>query len=186
MIGTITSRILDLILLEAFRKTVVRVVNKRLSQILVEYNILEDPNYADLPGDSIASPIHIMNNLLEDVRQKNKEIWILFQDMKKAFDSVSLKMMEKVLERIKVPNLLIKFLLNLYNKKKIKVYTEYSLTKEFEAEDRLDQGEVVSPLMWRIFYDLLLCLIYKKENLGYKIELKQPANLNTNKTSISL
>ena len=56
-----------IILLEAFRKTVVRVVNKRLSQILVEHNILEGPNYADLPGDSTASPVHIMNNLLEDV-----------------------------------------------------------------------------------------------------------------------
>ena len=136
-----------IILLEAFRKTVVRVVNKRLSQILVEHNILEGPNYADLPGDSTASPVHIMNNLLEDARQKNKEIWIFFQDIKKAFDSVSLKMMKKTLERIKVPNLLIKFLLNLYNKRKIKVYTEYSLTKEFEAENGLNQGEVVSPLM---------------------------------------
>jgi len=92
--------------------------------------------------------------------------------MKKAFDSVSLKMIEKALERIKMPNLLTKFLLNLYNKRKIKVYTEYRLTKEFEAEDGLDQGEVVSPLMWRIFYDLLLCLIYEKEDLDYKIELK--------------
>ena len=56
----------------------VRVVNKRLSQILIEHNILEGPNYAGLLGDSTASPIHIMNNLLEDARQKNKEIWILF------------------------------------------------------------------------------------------------------------
>src|SRR5437763_892574 len=39
--------------------------------------------------------------------------------MKKAFDSVSLKMMEKTLERIKVHDLIIKFLLNLYNKRKI-------------------------------------------------------------------
>ena len=100
--------------------------------------MLEGPNYAGLPGDSTSSPIHIMNNLLEDARQKNKEIWILFQDMKKAFDSVSLKMMEKALERIKVPNLLTKFLLNLYNKRKIKVYTGYGLTKEFEAEDGLN------------------------------------------------
>src|SRR5437763_6962246 len=106
--------------------------------------------------------------------------------MKKVFDSVSLKMMKKVLERIKMSDLLIKFLLNLYNKRKIKVYTEYSLTKEFKAEDELDQGEVVSPLIWRIFYDLLLCLIYKKENLDYKIELKWSANLNMNETSSSV
>ena len=65
--------------------------------------------------------------------------------MKKAFDSVSLEMMKKALERIKVPDSIIKFLLNLYNKRKIRVITEYGLTREFEVEDRLDQGEVVSP-----------------------------------------
>jgi len=89
-----------------------------------------------------------MNNLLEDARQKDKEVWILFQDMKKAFDSVSLTMMEKALKRIKIPDLTTKFLLNLYNKRKIKVITEYGLTKEFEAGDGLDQGEAASPLMW--------------------------------------
>ena len=92
--------------------------------------------------------------------------------MKKAFNSVSLKMIEKVLKRIKISNIIAKFLLNLYDKKKIKVITEYSLTKEFEAKDSLDQGEVVSPLMWYIFYDPLLYLIYKEGNLNYKIELK--------------
>jgi len=100
--------------------------------------VLEGPNYTGLSGDSTASPIHIMNNILEDARQKNKELWVLFQDMKKAFDSVSLEMMEKALERIKLPELTIRFLLSLYNKRKIKVITEYGLTKEFEAGDGLD------------------------------------------------
>jgi len=111
-----------------------------------------------------------MNNILEDARQKSKEVWILFQDMKKAFDSVSLIMMKKALRRIKLPDQIIRFLLSLYNRQKIKVITEYGLIQEFEAEDGLNQGEVVSPLMWRIFYDPLLCLIHKKENLGYIVE----------------
>jgi hypothetical protein len=38
-----------------------------------------------------------MNNMLKEAREKNKEIWILFQDMKKAFDSVRLIMLEKAL-----------------------------------------------------------------------------------------
>ena len=67
--------------------------------------------------------------------------------MKKAFNSVSLEMMKKVLKRIKELDSIIKFLLNLYNKRKIRVITDYRLTREFEAEDRLDQGEVVLPLM---------------------------------------
>jgi len=174
-----------IVLLEAFRKTVVRIVSKRLDQIFVTHKVLEGPNYAGLSGDSTASPIHIMNNILEDARQKNKEVWVLFQDMKKAFDSVSLEMMEKALRRIKLPELMIRFLLSLYNKRKIRVITEYGLTKEFEAEDGLDQGEVVSPLMWRIFYDPLLCIIHKEENLGYVIDSNWPQDLRTNKTQVS-
>ena len=61
-----------------------------------------------------------------------------FLEYKKAFDSVNLTIIEKILKRIKIPNSITKFLLNLYNKRKIKVITEYSLTKEFEVEDELD------------------------------------------------
>src|ERR1044071_7677618 len=105
--------------------------------------------------------------------------------MKKAFDSVSLIMMEKALKRIKIPDLTTKFLLNLYNKRKIKVITDYGLTKEFEAGDGLDQGEVVSPLMWRIFYDPLLTEISKRKDLGYRMELNWPCDLKTNKAQIT-
>src|SRR5205085_5702629 len=101
--------------------------------------------------------------------------------MKKAFNSVSLVMIEKVLKRIKLSEIAISFLLNLYNERKIKVITEYGLIEKFVARDSLDQGEVVSLLMWRIFYDLLLCIIHKEEDLEYKIELNWPQDLRTNK-----
>src|SRR5437868_1716756 len=179
------ANVRPIVLLEAFRKTVVRIIGKRLDQIFITNKVLEGPNYAGLSGDSTASPIHIMNNILEDARQKNKEVWVLFQNMKKAFDSVSLEMIEKALRRIKLPELMIRFLLSLYNKKKIRVITEYGLTKEFEAEDGLDQGEVVSPLMWRIFYDPLLCIIHKEENLGYIIDSNWLQDLRMNKTQVS-
>src|SRR5437868_4085606 len=90
-------------------------------------------------------------------------------------------MMEKALKRIKLLKIAISFLLNLYNERKIKVITEYGLTEEFVAGDSLDQGEVVSPLIWRIFYDPLLCIIYKEEDIGYKIELNWLQDLKTNK-----
>src|SRR5205085_6002769 len=142
---------------------------------------LQGPNYAGLSGSSTSSPIHIMNNLIEEAREKNKEIWILFQDMKKAFDSVSLKMLEKALERIKLPTSTKKFLLNLFNSRRIKVITSFGLTQEFTAEDGLDQGEVVSPLLWRIFYDLLLYEMQNKRKLEYEMSLDWPTNLNYNK-----
>src|SRR5205085_211265 len=81
-----------IILLETLRKTVVRVLTYRLNKILVKHDILQGHNYARLPGDSTASLIHILNSIIEDAKQKNNELWIFFQDMHKAFDSVSLEM----------------------------------------------------------------------------------------------
>ena len=175
------ANVRPIVLLEAFRKVVVRVVGKRLDIVLTKHNILQGPNYTGLSGSSTSSPIHIMNNLIEEAREKNKEIQILFQDIKKAFDSVSLKMLEKVLERIKLPTSTKKFLLNLFNSRRIKVITSFGLTQEFTAEDGLDQGEVVSPLLWYIFYDLLLYKIQNKRKLEYKMSLDQLTNLNYNK-----
>ena len=74
-----------------------------------------------------------------------------------------------------------KFLLNLFNLRRRKVITSFGLIQEFIAEDGLDQGEVVSPLLWRIFYDLLLCEIQKKRKLGYEISIEWLTNLKYNR-----
>ena len=83
------GRVRPIALLEAFRKCVTRVITKRLSKVCIEKNILQGPNFAGLPKDSTEELIHILNALLEEAQEKNKELWLLFQDMKKAFDSVS-------------------------------------------------------------------------------------------------
>jgi ribonuclease HI len=175
------SNVRPIVLIETFRKTVVRILTHRLDKILVEHNMLEGPNFAGLSGDSTASPVHIMNNIIEDARQKKNELWILFQDMRKAFDSVSLRILRKALERIKMPEYTIRFILSLYESRKIKVITSFGLTKEFEAEDGIDQGEVISPLVWRIFYDPLLCAIQSTKNLGYKMSTHWPIDIVHNK-----
>ncbi|GBC25678.2 zinc finger BED domain-containing protein RICESLEEPER 2-like [Rhizophagus irregularis DAOM 181602=DAOM 197198] len=87
----------------------------------------------------------MINSILEDTREENKTVWIVSQDMAKAFDS-------------------------------IRIITAYGLTDAFTARDGIDQGEVISPLIWRIFYDPLLHRIQEDESLGYSMELKWPYN----------
>ena len=91
-------------------------------------------------------------------------------------------MLKKVLLRIKLPEVAVNFILNLYKERKIKVVTSFRLTEEFEAKDGIDQGEVISPLVWRIFYDPLLCAIQKARDTGYKIMTRWLENLVYNTT----
>ena len=118
-------------LLETFRKSFVRIIQKRLSKIFTEHRILEGLNFAGLPGKSTSSPIHIVNNLVEDAKQKKIETWILLQDIKKAFDSVSMESIKRALLRIKAPENLISLILEVYNGRKVRVITKHGLSEGF-------------------------------------------------------
>ena len=102
--------------------------------------------------------------------------------MRKAFDSVGLKMLKKALIKIKLLEGIISLIMSLFERRKIKVITSFGLTEEFEAEDGLDQEEVISPLAWRIFYDLLLCVVKDEINLGYHMLTNWLVDLTYNKT----
>ena len=134
-------------LLETFRKLVVRIVQKRLSKVFVKKQILKEANFAGLPNESTMTPIHILNNIIEDTIQKEKEVWIVFQDMWKAFDSVSIYALELSIRRIKLLENLITFIKQLYQDHEIRVITDEGPTDFFVASNRIDQGEVISPLI---------------------------------------
>ena len=67
-----------IMLLETFRKLVVRIIQKRLCKVIVQKKILKDANFAGLPEESTMALIHILNNVIKDAIQKNNELWIAF------------------------------------------------------------------------------------------------------------
>ena len=141
------NNIRPIALIETFRKCTTKILAKRISQIMQKENILRGPNYAGLPGDSTETPVYVLNNLIEDAKENQREMWIIFQDMKKAFDSVSLKALKLALERIKIPIITINLILSLFDKREVKIITTYGTTDTFQTSDGIDQSEVLSPLL---------------------------------------
>jgi hypothetical protein len=82
-----------IVLLEVTRKCFTKILTERLGGICKERNILKGPNFAGLPGESTMEPIHLLNNICEEAREEGKELWVLFQDTAKAYDTISLNML---------------------------------------------------------------------------------------------
>jgi hypothetical protein len=145
-------------LLETARKLLVKILYLRLSKVLSSHHILQGRNFAGLPGGSTAPPITILDQLLRDCRFVNVDspLWIVSQDISKAFDSIDLNMLQLSLLRLKFPVSLIQFLLNLFTQRDNRVLTCYSSTDSYRIRIGIGQGEVISPLLWVIYIDPLL------------------------------
>jgi hypothetical protein len=103
-------------LLETARKLLVKILYLRLSKILASHHVFQDGNFAGLPGSSTAPPITILDQLLRNCRFVNFDspLWIVSQDISKAFDLIDLNMLRLFLLCLKFPVSLIQLLLNLF------------------------------------------------------------------------
>ena len=103
-----------LTLLDTLRKVVMKIITNRFSKIMAKHCVLHGNNFAGLPGGSTEIPIKLMNMIIEDVKEHNKPIWILLQDLSKAYDRVNLVILQKAMERVKIPTTCINFILDFF------------------------------------------------------------------------
>src|SRR5215216_203580 len=164
-------------LLETTRKGFVKIINNRLSKLFGKHHILRGGNFTGLPRGSTVPPIKILNMLLEDANENNKDIWILLQDLSKAFDRVDLTYLKHALERIKVPSLAVDLIINLFTSRKNAVFIAQGISDFYDVKIGIDQGEVISPLLWYIYLYPLLCEVANL-NKGYSIEHHGLTDLN--------
>src|SRR5436190_11988965 len=156
-------------LLDTARKIMTKILNKRLSSILANNNVLKGNNYAGLPGSNCDTPIATLEAIMHDAHSYNKPLFIFLQDISKAFDSIDIRMLRLALERIQLPKRFIDLTLNLFTDRYNTVITSFGHSSHYKTEIGIDQGESLSPLLWVIYLDPLLCRLNKTAQHPYII-----------------
>src|SRR4051794_13572058 len=84
-----------------------------------------------------------------------------------------------VMNRIKLPKHFVNIIISLLHNRENVVLTSHGNTEPYRVGDGIDQGDIISPLLWRIFYDSLICRI-ANSNLGYIMKEKWTDNIHVN------
>ena len=136
-----------LTLLDTMRKAIMKIITNRLSRIMAKHAVLKGNNFARLPEGSTKLPIKLMNMILEDAKENHRPVWILLQDLSKAYDRVDLSIFCKAMDHVKIPLDCTNFILDFFTHRKNAVLTQGGLSDFYDIKIGIDQGEVISPLL---------------------------------------
>ncbi len=81
------------------------------------------------------------------------------------------------MERVKIPALCISFILDFFTHRKNAVLTKGGISDFYDVKIGIDQGEVISPLLWCIYFDPLLCEINQLRK-GYNLTHTWMSNIS--------
>ncbi|KAG9304186.1 hypothetical protein G9A89_019748 [Geosiphon pyriformis] len=142
----------------------------RISLACSTFDVLRGDNFLVLKGTMTQSPIFAIGSVIKDALKKNRELWLVLQDMWKAYDSVGWKHLQNSLVRINMCSRFIRFFGSIHGGCVNRVMTNFGLTDEYKVHNDLDQRKVFSPLLWCIFYDPLLCEVKRQsDGCGYRL-----------------
>ncbi|GBC04982.1 hypothetical protein RclHR1_05990011 [Rhizophagus clarus] len=166
-----------IILLESTRKLFTKILTSRLHQILSRPNIIQPNNRASLIGESTLQPLQHLHHAIEMANIQGKTIWIGLQDLSKAYDRINISLLKLSLKRLNIPDVVVNLLCNLFSNRYNQIILPNHLSREYNIFQGIDQGEVVSPLMWIIYYDPLFAMINQDKSLHYSITTNKIQNI---------
>ncbi|KAG9305876.1 hypothetical protein G9A89_016528 [Geosiphon pyriformis] len=121
----------------------IKMVKKILSKILLdwiflvcsEFDVFYGDNFSVLRSTSTQSPVFAIGLIVEDVLEKGRKIWLVLQNMHKAYDSVGWHHLRSSLKHIKMYSRFIEFFGNIHKNRINKIMTDFGLSNSYVVYD---------------------------------------------------
>ncbi|KAG9305778.1 hypothetical protein G9A89_001066 [Geosiphon pyriformis] len=110
-----------IVLIETAHKIFSKVLSDRISAACSAFD-----------GITTQSFIFAIGSVIENALEKNYKLWLVLQDMQKAYDSVGWEHLEKSLVRIKMCSKFIQFFGNIYRDCTNRIITDFGLTGDYQ------------------------------------------------------
>lgn len=164
-------------LLASLNKLWTAVLTSRLSSFTEENSILSNSQRGGRPDMSTYQLIATLLSAISVAKKENKTLWILFLDLKKAYNSVPFWAIKQTLQDTQIPDQFVNAIMNLYDGLQSKINLQGVYSDWFHEERGVRQGDTLSPLLWILFLNPLL-LFWKQSDIGFTHEVEHAFQLN--------
>ena len=135
-------------------KVLLKIVANRLSDNCEAHDILPDEQCGFQPKRSTVDMPFVVRRLQGLARRRRIPLYMCFVDLQKAYDSVDRELLWKVLARAGVPEEMIAAIRQFHDGMQAQVrMDDGELSDWFEVTQGLRQGCVLSPLLFKFFFE---------------------------------
>ena len=132
-------------------------------------------------GGSITKCIDELLDAWDSSRESKSEIYTLFYDIKQAYDSVRVEVLERALRRIRLPDRFTRLIVDSLTGLSSRVRTAYGLSASFDVQRSLRQGDPLAPLLFVILMDALHDGLECNPFTGQSHGLRLPATMGAHR-----
>ena len=126
-----------------------RIMKERLE--VIAGKVLPESQCGSRKERGCVDMIFVARQLVEKAREHNQSLYMLFVDLRKAYDFVPRQALWKVLEKCGVPPKLLSLVKSCHEGMRAKVRVGSTTTEEFEVRNGLRQGFTLAPTLFNIY-----------------------------------
>lgn len=149
------SNIRPISLQSCLGKLLSKILARRLGAIFQQHPILNPAQRGFVLGGTTMKCIDELLDAWDWSRKGGRELYTIFYDIKQAYDSVEVLVLERAMTRLQLPPLFIRLIVDSLTGLSSCIRTTYGHTRCFPVRRSVRQGDPLAPLLFIILMDAL-------------------------------
>ena len=164
-------------------KIFARILLNRLNKHICDIGLIPESQCGFRSGRGTTDMVFALRQIQEKCRLYSEDLYLLFIDLTKAFDTINRQGLWAILEKVGCPPLFVNLIRSFHDDMKVQVREGSERSPAFGVTSGTKQGCVLAPTLFSIFFSLMLHSAFKDATDGVEVKSRFDRGLCSLKSS---